>query len=42
MKHEEKRVSLLAQYNSPQRPPHGQKKVAVEERWPLWEGGGVI
>ena len=27
---------------SPQRPSWGHKKVAVVERWPLWEGRGVI
>ena len=29
-------------YYSPQRRPWGQKKVAIVERWPLWEGRGVI
>ena len=35
-------MRLLYSWTSPQRPPWGQKKVAVVERRPLWEGRGVI
>ena len=34
--------NCLYSQTSPQRPPWGQKKVAVVERWPLWGGRGVL
>ena len=35
---------LISTYSwtSPQRPPWGQKKVVIVERWPLWGGRGAI